>query len=184
MDIKQENFSRDSEFLVGILIGLFWLVEILKFQLRFWNFSWDFVRPLLTRRDFEFSNFQCTYFLHYRHTMVSMGFSYIYAICHHHVRNVEYFVYNTNTPLPRRTPPHHTRRNTKSIVSLYFYSSSKSLFTMTNVSFSPFYTDLCLFICLLKELETEQAKSHWLHLFGFFPLCVFKCFLKLPASEA
>ncbi len=46
-----------------------------------------------------------------------------------------------------------------------------------------FYTDLCLFICLLKELETEQAKSHWLHLFGFFPLCVFKCFLKLPACE-
>ena len=80
-----------------------------------------------------------------------------------YARNVEYFVYNTNTPLSRRTPPHHTRRNTKSIVSLYFYASSKSLFTMTNVPFSPFYTDLCLFICLLKELETEQAKSHWLH---------------------
>ena len=59
-------------------------------------------------------------FLYYRHTMVSMEFSYIYAICHHHVRNVEYFVYNTNTPLPRRTPPHHTRRNTKSSVCCTF----------------------------------------------------------------
>ena len=25
------------------------------------------------------------------------------------------------------------------------------------------------------------AKSHWLHLFGFSPLCVFKCLLKSPA---
>ena len=44
-----------------------------------------------------------------------------------------------------------------------------------------FYTGLCLFICLLKELGSEQAKSHWLHLFDFSPLCVFKCVLKWPA---
>ena len=28
-----------------------------------------------------------------------------------------------------------------------------------------------------------DAKSHWLHLFDFSPLCVLKCLLKLPASE-
>ena len=38
-------------------------------------------------------------------------------------------------------------------------------------------------LCLLKELWTEQAKLHWLHLFDFSPLCVFKCLLKLPACE-
>ena len=46
---------------------------------------------------------------------------------------------------------------------------------------SLFYTGLCLLICLLKELEAEQANSHWLHLFDFSPLCVFKCVLKSPA---
>ena len=43
---------------------------------------------------------------------------------------------------------------------------------------SPFFTEVCLFICLLKELGSEQVKSHWLHLFDFSPLCVFKCVLK------
>ena len=27
------------------------------------------------------------------------------------------------------------------------------------------------------------AYLHWLHLFGFSPLCVFKCVFKLPARE-
>ena len=48
---------------------------------------------------------------------------------------------------------------------------------MANCHFSPVYIDLCLFICLLKLLWTEQAKSHWLHLFDF-SLCVFKCVLR------
>ena len=47
---------------------------------------------------------------------------------------------------------------------------SEHLLKMTNVNFSPFYTALCLFICLLKELGAEQAKSHWVHLFDFSPL--------------
>ena len=59
--------------------------------------------------------------------------------------------------------------------------SSEGLLAMANGDFSPFYTGLCLFICLLKELGAEQAKSHWLHLFDFSPLCVFKCLLKWPA---
>ena len=53
---------------------------------------------------------------------------------------------------------------------------------MLTFPFSPFYTALCLFICLLKELGTEQAKSHWLHLFHFSPLCVFKYLLKSLTS--
>ena len=32
-------------------------------------------------------------------------------------------------------------------------------------------------------LSQEEAKSHWLHLFGFSPLCVFKCLLKPPVRE-
>ena len=32
-------------------------------------------------------------------------------------------------------------------------------------------------------LGSEQAYSHWLHLFDFFPLCVFICVLKLPAPK-
>ena len=47
--------------------------------------------------------------------------------------------------------------------------------------YSIFYTGVCLFICLLKELGSEQAKSHWMHLFDFSPLCVFKCILKALA---
>ena len=50
-----------------------------------------------------------------------------------------------------------------------------------NSNFSPFY--MCLFICLSKELRAEQAKSHWLHLFDFSPLCLFKCLLKWLAFE-
>ena len=52
--------------------------------------------------------------------------------------------------------------------------------TMSNGHFSP---ALCLFVCLIKELGSEQAKSHWLHLFDFSPLCDFKCFLKWPGWE-
>ena len=61
--------------------------------------------------------------------------------------------------------------------------SSEGLLTMTNGHFSPFYTDLCLFMCLLKELWSEQAYSHWLHLFDLSPLLVFKCLLKLLLPE-
>ena len=49
--------------------------------------------------------------------------------------------------------------------------------------YSIFYTGVCLFICLLKELGSEQAKSHWMHLFDFSPLCVFKCILKELSLE-
>ena len=54
---------------------------------------------------------------------------------------------------------------------------------MTNCHISPVYTGLCLFMCLLKELGSEQAKSHWLHLFNFSPLCILKCLLKELGSE-
>ena len=40
------------------------------------------------------------------------------------------------------------------------------------------FSPLCVFKCLLKLPAWEDAKSHWLHLFGFSPLCVFKCALK------
>ena len=70
--------------------------------------------------------------------------------------------------------------NSNSQGLLCFYAS---LLAMRNCDFSPFYTGLCLFICLFKELGIEQAKSHWLHLFDFSPLCVFKCVLKLPSWE-
>ena len=55
--------------------------------------------------------------------------------------------------------------------------------TMGNNAFSPFYTGVCLFICLLKELRLKHLKSYWLHMFGSSLLCVFKGFLKLPALE-
>ena len=42
---------------------------------------------------------------------------------------------------------------------------------------------LCVFKCVLKLLASDDAYSHWLHLFDFSPLCVFKCLLKLPASD-
>ena len=45
------------------------------------------------------------------------------------------------------------------------------------------FSPLCVFKCLHKELVSEQAKSHWLHLFDFSPLCVFKCVLKASARE-
>ena len=40
-------------------------------------------------------------------------------------------------------------------------------------------TPQCVFKlpCLIYKI------LHWLHSFDFSPLCVFKCFLKLPASE-
>jgi len=45
------------------------------------------------------------------------------------------------------------------------------------------FSPLCVFKCLHKEFVSEQAKSHWLHLFDFSPLCVFKCALKASARE-
>ena len=32
--------------------------------------------------------------------------------------------------------------------------------------------------CLLTLLARENVESHWLHLFDFSPLCIFKCLLK------
>ena len=45
------------------------------------------------------------------------------------------------------------------------------------------FSPLCVFKCFLKLLASENAKSHWLHLFNFSPLCVFKCVLKVNARE-
>ena len=46
-----------------------------------------------------------------------------------------------------------------------------------------FLYPMCIFKWVLNLSPREDAKSHWLHLFGFSPLCVFKCLLKLPACE-
>ena len=43
------------------------------------------------------------------------------------------------------------------------------------------FSPLCVFRCVLKLLAWEDAKSHRLHLFGFSLLCVLKCVLKLLA---
>ena len=42
---------------------------------------------------------------------------------------------------------------------------------------------LCIFKCLLKVPASEEANPHWLHLCNFPPMCVFKCLLKLSARE-
>ena len=42
---------------------------------------------------------------------------------------------------------------------------------------------LCVFECVLKLPAQEDAKSHWLHLFDFSLLCLFKCFLKALAQQ-
>ena len=36
------------------------------------------------------------------------------------------------------------------------------------------FATMCFFICLLKELGPEHAKSHWLHLLYFSPVCILK----------
>ena len=38
---------------------------------------------------------------------------------------------------------------------------------------------LCVFKCFLKLPASEDVKSHWLHLFGVSPMCFFICVLKL-----
>ena len=42
---------------------------------------------------------------------------------------------------------------------------------------------MCVFKCLPKFLDWEDAYSNCLHLYYFSPLCVFKCVLKLHAWE-
>ena len=42
---------------------------------------------------------------------------------------------------------------------------------------------LCVFKCCLKTYAWEDAKSHWLHLFDFSPLCLIKCDLSALRSE-
>ena len=44
-----------------------------------------------------------------------------------------------------------------------------------------YFFSLCLFKCFLKELGSEHANSHWLHLFDFSPLWIFKCVFKALA---
>ena len=45
------------------------------------------------------------------------------------------------------------------------------------------FSPLCISKCVLKWPAYEDAKSHRLHLFYFSPLCIFKCVLKSPAWE-
>ena len=45
------------------------------------------------------------------------------------------------------------------------------------------FSPMCVFKCLLNSHASEDAKSHWLHWFYFSPLCVFKCVLKWPAWQ-
>ena len=45
------------------------------------------------------------------------------------------------------------------------------------------FSPLCVFKCVLKLPAWEDAKSHWLHLNDFSLVCVFKCVLKALASE-
>ena len=45
------------------------------------------------------------------------------------------------------------------------------------------FSPLRVFKCILKVLAREDAKSHWLHLLDFSLLWFFKCVLKLSARE-
>ena len=45
------------------------------------------------------------------------------------------------------------------------------------------FSSVHVFKYVFNPLGSEQAYSHWLHLFDFFPLCVFICVLKLPAPK-
>ena len=38
-------------------------------------------------------------------------------------------------------------------------------------------------LCVFKRVLNEGAKSHWLHLFDFSPLCPCTCVLKVPAPK-
>ena len=40
------------------------------------------------------------------------------------------------------------------------------------------FSPLCILECVLKLLAWTEAKSHWLHLFDFSPLWIFTCVLK------
>ena len=119
--------------------------------------------------------------------------------CHHHDKTVD--IFNNNTPhhkfvstlfvthlstcptrnliFPSKGDIYFINLNSNSRFVILSCESTEGFLTMTNGNFLPFYTDLCLFVCLLKELGSQQAKLHWLHLFGFSPLCVFKCVFKL-----
>ena len=61
------------------------------------------------------------------------------------------------------------------LLCCFFFSFSFFIFIYFS---SSKYIAVCLFTCLLKELGSEHAKSHRLHLLDFSPLCVFKCLLK------
>ena len=70
------------------------------------------------------------------------------------------------------------------IISAFSNDSANYLLEMVHnyTGFHLFgFSPLCVFKCLLKFPACEDAKSHWLHLFDFSPLCFFKCLLKLPA---
>ena len=53
---------------------------------------------------------------------------------------------------------------------------------ITLVAFVWFFSTV-RFQMYLKTTAREDAKSHWLHLFAFSLLCLFKCSLKLPALD-
>ena len=76
--------------------------------------------------------------------------------------------------------------NLSSQYFLCFYTSAQKVCSRLQIVtflLSPVYTGLCLFMCLLKELGSDQAKSHWLHLFHFSPLCIFKWIFKCNACD-
>ena len=41
-----------------------------------------------------------------------------------------------------------------------------------------------VWLCILRLPAVEEAKSHWLHLCDFSPLCVFKCLLELSGINS
>ena len=62
---------------------------------------------------------------------------------------------------------------------LYFYASPRRVYSQWQIVTSLLFTLVCA--CSDPSSLRKHMKSHWLHLFDFSPLCVFKCVLKLPA---
>ena len=62
---------------------------------------------------------------------------------------------------------------------LYFYASPRRVYSEWQIVIVLLFTLVCA--CSDPSSLRKHMKSHWLHLFDFSPLCVFKCVLKLPA---
>ena len=73
-------------------------------------------------------------------------------------------------------------RRFKVTLVAFIYLFATVYFQIFNLSdFSP----LCDIKCLFKWSASEDAKSHWLHLFDLSPLCFLKCVFKTsPREEA